>query len=74
MIVEATSSFFSGDPIAAEARTVVIRDSHGNPLVLARQMDGGQILVSRAGDPDFADNVKAAGLDIQTNVRVVHVR
>lgn len=75
MIVEATTSFLTdGAPLAAEARLVVIRDKHGNPLVLARQLDSGQIFVSRAGDPDFNDNVKAAGLDIKTNLKMVSVR
>lgn len=61
------------EPVRMEARTVVLRDDFNQPFLVAQVLENGQIFVSRAGSPDFADTLKSLGLDIKVNFRNVRV-
>jgi hypothetical protein len=56
-------------PTVQEAHSVVLEDNSGNVIFVAVEGDGGNIVTSTAGDPGFAELLKALGID---NATIVH--
>lgn len=72
MRVEVVGDFAARlDPVQLEARTVILRDEHGQPFLVAQTLDDGQIFVSRAGNPDFLDALKSLGVNVKVTYREV---
>lgn len=70
MIVE---TFAEGGRGAAsvEATRVVIRDAHGNPIMVAVEHGPGQIFCAHSADEDFEPLLAALGVRAATVVRQI---
>lgn len=55
-------------PNIQDAHSVIIEDRAGNIIYVAIEVDNGQIVTAQAGEPNFADMLKALGIDKTTMV------
>lgn len=63
----------SGDMSSVEledARSAVVIDDHGQPIVLVQSMAPGQVLVARASDPNFRKQIEALGIGLRADFEV----
>jgi len=50
------------NPNRIEATRVIIKDNHGNILLVALELDTHHILLTQRGDPNFNSVLKSLGL------------
>lgn len=55
-----------------DARSVVVYDDFGNPLLVAQKLQKGQVVVYRPGDQDFNRVIAALGIGLNTTYKVVN--
>ena len=54
-----------------DVRSVVIKDEHGQPILLAQVLGPGQVMVTKASDPNFKKQVEAMGIGLRTDFEVI---
>jgi hypothetical protein len=56
-----------GEPVDLDGmRSVVIQDSHGNPLIVAQEIEEGVTVIYTHKEPEFHRAVKALGIGLNT--------
>lgn len=50
-------------PASQQAHSVIVEDRLGNVIYAAIEFDTGQIITAQIGDPDFAEILKALGVE-----------
>ena len=53
-----------------DIRTLVVKDEHGNPIVIAIQQTPDHIWYVTPADPKFPDMMQALGLDKRVTVKI----
>jgi hypothetical protein len=54
-----------------EVQSVVLLDENNNPLYVAQQHDSNTIIAERAGNPDFQKLLKALGIGLNAEYKVM---
>ena len=57
--------------IVENVRTMVVYDSHDQPILAASMLEGGHMSVSTAKDSDFANVLRALGIGLNATIRVL---
>jgi len=61
-----------GEPnIVEDVRSVVIYDDFDNPILIVQKLGEGQILTTRATDPEFRKIMKSLGIGLNAQYRMV---
>jgi hypothetical protein len=56
-----------GEPVELIGlRSLVIRDDHGNPLIVAQKLEEGVTVIYRHDEPSFVGVLKALGIGLNT--------
>ena len=55
-------------PQITDAHSVIVEDCLGNIIYVAIEVDSGQIVTAQAGEPNFANVLRALGVDKATTV------
>lgn len=60
-----------GDTVVEDIATCIVRDAHGNPLIVACELTPGFYEVSKLGDPDFEIVLRTLGVNKTAIVKTV---
>lgn len=74
MTVDVLGDLLTAEPVRMDARTIVIRDDHGQPVLVAQAMENGKIFTARAGSPDFKDALTSLGIEVEVKYREVKIQ
>ena len=60
-----------GEPIDMKGlRSIVIRDDHGNPLIVAQTLSEGVVVIYTHKEPEFRQALQAMGIGLNTRYTV----
>jgi len=60
-----------GEPVELTGlRSLVIRDDHSNPLIVAQMLGEGVTVIYRHDEPGFVEVLKALGIGLNTQYKV----